>query len=319
MPEIRAYRVGDEAGIRRLFEICHKRPLDLDVWRWRYARGPEGSPVTMVAVDGGELVGHVSALPVRLERGSRAVKAGLWVDLMIAPSHRNLTLFLDLADADRRRCAETGVELLFAFPNGKSFPVLKRMLGWVDGGDIVALEGALSSLRPPKAAGPQAETLADFGAEFDELWSRLRPQGRLCGAREAERLNWRYRARPRSNYPAWSVRGAPGRLEGFLVAKVFDGPQGRVGDILDFWTEPKGPSAASLLTAAFDHFKKENVATVSAWALEGTAQRAAFEACGLAPGADRTHFAGRWTAEREPGFPARHADWSLFKGDSDVF
>ena len=319
MPEIRAYRAGDEAGIRRLFETCHLRPLEADVWSWRYAYRPEASAVTMVAVDRGELVGHVSALPVQLERGSRAVKAGLWVDLMIAPSHRNLTLFLDLADANRRRCAETGVELLFAFPNDKSYPVLKRMLGWQDAGDILALEGALSSLRPPEAAGSTVESIEGFGEEFDELWSRLRPEKRLCGERGSERLQWRYRARPRANYPAWAARDASGRLEGFLVAKMFDGPQGRVGDILDFWTEPKGPAAGSLLAAAFGYFQKENVATVSAWALQGTPQRAKLEACGLAAGADRTHFAGRWTAERGPDFPVRHADWSVFKGDSDVF
>jgi hypothetical protein len=238
---------------------------------------------------------------------------------MIEPKHRNLTLFLDLADANRRRCAETGVELLFAFPNGKSFPVLKRMLGWQDAGDILSLEGALSSLRRPAAAASAIEALDEFGDEFDELWNRLRPQKRLSGARTRELLQWRYRSRPRSNYPAWCARDASGRLEGFLVAKIFDGPQGRIGDILDFWAEPKGPASGSLLTAAFDYFKKESAATVSAWALAGTPQRAALEACGLAPGADRTHFAGRWTAERGPDFPARHADWSLFKGDSDVF
>ena len=62
MPEIRTSRAGDEDGIRRLFETCHGRPLEPDVWRWRYA----GSPVTDVAVDAGEIVGHVSALPVTL-------------------------------------------------------------------------------------------------------------------------------------------------------------------------------------------------------------------------------------------------------------
>jgi hypothetical protein len=174
-------------------------------------------------------------------------------------------------------------------------------------------------LRRPEAAGAGAEPLDEFGEEFDELWSRLRPQNRFCGARGADRLQWRYRSRPRSKYPAWSARAASGRLEGFLVAKVFDGPQGRIGDILDFWAEPKGPAAGNLLAAAFDHFQKESVATVSAWALPGTPQRARLEACGLAAGADLTHFAGRWTAERGPDFPARHADWSLFKGDSDVF
>ena len=319
MPEIRAYRAGDEAGMRRLFEVCHQRPLELDVWNWRYAYRTEGVPVTMVAVDGGELVGHVSALPVQLVRGSRAVKAGLWVDLMIEPKHRNLTLFLDLADANRRRCAEAGVDLLFAFPNGKSFPVLKRMLGWQDAGDILALEGSLSGLRPPKTTGPKAEALAEFGEEFDEFWSRARPQNRFCGSRGPGHLQWRYRGRPRSSYPAWSTRDASGRLQGFLVAKVFDGPQGRVGDILDFWFVSAEASADALLTAALAHFKSENVAMVSAWALEGTPQRSKLEAWGLAPGAGRTHFAGRWTAEREPVFPARHADWSVFKGDSDVF
>ena len=313
MLEIRASRDGDENGIRRLFETCHRRPLDLDVWRWRYASQPHGAPVTDVAVDGGEIVGHVSALPVRLERGVVAVKAGLWVDLMIDPAHRNLTLFLDMAEANRRRCSEADVELLFAFPNGKSYPVLKRMLGWQDAGDIIALEGTLSSLRRPEAAGAKIETLDSFGAEFDDFWTRIRSQDRLCGARGAEHLTWRYRGRPRSAYPAWAARGASGRLEGFLVAKTFDGPQGRIGDILDFW------GGANLLSAAFDYFKTQNVSAVSAWALEGTPQRAALEACGLIPGNDRTHFAGRWSEESGPAFPARHVDWSLFKGDSDVF
>jgi hypothetical protein len=311
MPEIRASRAGDESGIRRLFETCHGRPLDSEVQAWRYASRPHGSPVTDVAVDDGVIVGHVSALPVRLEHGEAGIKAGLWVDLMIEPAHRNLTLFLDMAESNRRRCADAGVKLLYAFPNGKSYPVLKRMLGWNDAGDILALEGPLASLRRPADAGAKPESVDKFGAEFDDLWSRLRPRGRLCAARDSEHLSWRYRGRPRSHYPAWSSRG------GFIVVKTFDGPRGRVGDILDFWAEPN--AAASLLNAAFGHFKSENVSVVSAWALDGTSQRAALEACGLAPSADRTHFAGRWTAETGPDFPARHADWSLLKGDSDVF
>jgi hypothetical protein len=187
------------------------------------------------------------------------------------------------------------------------------MLGWQDAGDIVALEGGLPSLRRPEPSGSRIETLDSFGAEFDELWARIRPKDRLGGERGSERLNWRYRGRPGASYPVWAARAPGGRLEGFLAAKTFDGPQGRIGDILDFWGD------ASLLSAAFDYFKTQNVSVVSAWALEGTPQRAALEACGLIPGTDRTHFAGRWSKESGPAFPARHVDWSLFKGDSDVF
>jgi hypothetical protein len=318
MPEIRAYRAGDEDGIRRLFETCHRRPLDPDVWRWRYASRPEGNPATAVAIDAGKVVGHVSALPVRLERGASAVRAGLWVDLMVHPNHRNLTMFLDMAEENRRLCAAAGIELLYAFPNNNSFPVLKRMLDWKDAGDILALEGALASLRRPEAAGVETRTVEAFGPEFDDLWARIRPNDRLCGARGAERLGWRYRRRPAARYPAWAARDGTGRLGGFVVVKTFDGPSGRIGDVLDLWAVP-GPAAGGLLKAAFDFFEREKVATVSAWALEGTAQYAVLNTCGLKPGADRTHLAGRWTAQAGPEFPARHADWSLFKGDSDVF
>jgi len=311
MPDIRPLRAGDENGIRRLFETCHGRPLAPEVWAWRYA----GAPVTEVAVEGGEIVGHVSALPVRLERGSEALKAGLWVDLMIAPAHRNLTLFLDMAEANRRHCAAEGVEILFAFPNGKSFPVLKRMLGWQDAGEIMALEG---KLRRSAAAGSKIETIDSFGPEFDDFWTKVRPPDRLCGERGAARLNWRYRGRPGADYPAWAARSSSGRLEGFLAAKTFDGPTGRIGDILDFWFD-SSDAADGLLNAAADHFESKTVSLVSAWALEGAPQRGVLEKRGLAAGNDRTHFAGRWTAEKGPEFPARHAEWSLFKGDSDVF
>ena len=88
---LRAYRAGDEAGIRRLFEVCHHRPLEADVWSWRYATRPIGAPVTTVAEHDGQIIGHVSSLPVRLERDTRTASAGLWVDLMVHPDHRNLT------------------------------------------------------------------------------------------------------------------------------------------------------------------------------------------------------------------------------------
>jgi hypothetical protein len=272
--------------------------------------------VTVVAEDKGAIVGHVSSLPVELRRGPTALRAGLWVDLMVHPDYRNLTLFLEMADTQRRLCVESGVELVFAFPNDRSFPVLQRMLDWQDAGDILSLEAPLSSLK--RITGGAAQPVDRFTPDFDELWTRLRPDDRFCPSRGAAHLNWRYRGRPRANYPAWAAREASGRLKGFIVAKVFDGPQGRIGDILDLWFDDDS-SADILLDAACDRFSRENVLTVSAWALDGTRQRAALEKAGLASSCDRTHLAGRWTAEKGPAFPSSHSGWSLFKGDSDIF
>lgn len=312
MPSPRPYRPGDEAGIRALFATCHGRELSAETWRWRYA----GAPVLEVAEDAGRIVAHVGALPVALERGGESMKAGLWVDLMVHPDYRNLQLFLDMAESNRARCAAAGMKALFAFPNDRSYPVMKRMLDWNALEEIDALEGAIDSLKSPPSAA-KIEDAASFGAEHDALWTRLRPADAWASARGAARLNWRFRERPGAGYLAWNARGADGRLLGWAAAKVFDGPQGRVGDVLDLWAEPGADDA--LWSAALARFRAEKIAIVSLWALRADPLHARARAWGLTPSGPRTHFAGRWTDSKtaEP-FPDA-ARWRVAKGDSDVF
>lgn len=317
MAELRPSRPGDEQGIRELFAVCHGRPLAEDVWRWRY-RGQEGKPAIVdVAVDAGRVVAHLGSLPVSLSRGREKVPAGLWVDLMVHPDYRNLTLFLDMAEANRRHCAEAGAELVFAFPNDRSYPVLKRMLGWQPVEEIDALEAPLAGLKEPPAA-PRIEPVSAFDLEYDALWRKLRPEGALAGERSSAWLTWRYRRRPGARYEAWRARNKEGRLAGFLAAKVFDGPDGRIGDVLDFWSEDE--SSPGLWSAALGSFRAAGVKTVSAWALKESPLFARYTEWGLAPRGPRTHFAGRWTSDDEKApFPARGRDWRVSKGDSDVF
>lgn len=319
MTELRPYRPGDEAGIRDLFAACHGRPLAEDLRAWRYSP-PGGRPAVIeVGVDAGRVVAHLAAIPVVLRRGGRSLPAALWADLMVAPDHRNLDLFLDMAESNRRRCAAAGLSLLFAFPNDKSYPVLKRMLGWTAVEEIDALEAPLAALSVPAApAAVRVQPAAAFGPEHDALWERLRPAGAWAAERGAERLDWRYARRPQGRYAAWDARAADGRLLGWAATKVFAGPDGTVGDVLDLWAEP-GADAA-LWAAALARFRAEGAATVSAWALRGTAPFARYEAWGLAPRGPRTHFAARWTADDAPEpLPGRGTDWIVAKGDSDVF
>lgn len=310
MATVRAYAAGDEAGICRLFEQVHARPLPETVWRWRYAPQAEGGPVIQVAEHEGRIVGHVAALPLTLQRGPESRRAGLWVDLMVAKEHRNLELFLQMAEANRKSCREAGLELVFAFPNSNSFPVLKRMLDWADIGDIRSLEGPLASLKAP-AADPARE-VGRFGPEFGPLWERLRPKTSWAAARTPERLQWRYRARPGMEYRVFEVPG-----EGWLAAKVFAGPRGSIGDVLELWsTEAAAPA---LLAAAMAYFREQKVETVSAWAEKHAPQHSWLFSLGLSPSEDVTHFSGRMTADEPAGFPSRPGDWLVAKGDSDVF
>jgi hypothetical protein len=124
--------------------------------------------------------------------------------------------------------------------------------------------------------------------------------------------------RPGRTYSALEARDAGGRLTGWLTAHVFDGPEERVGDILDLCAEPE--AAEALWGAALAHFRKGAATTVSAWALKETPLFARFTSWGLAPRGPRTHFAGRWDASSEQApFPVHGRDWRISKGDSDVF
>lgn len=317
MPELRPYRPGDEQGICDLFSTCHGRPLPLDVWRWRYAPQNGTAPVIEVAVEAGRVVAHLGTLPVTLQRGEEALSAGLWVDLMVHPDSRNLSLFLDMAEANHRHCAEAGLRLVFAFPNDRSYPVLKRMLNWNTIEDIDALEAPLSELKPIPAE-TNIRKVSDFTSEYDDLWRRLRPDGAFVGTKTSAWLSWRYRQRPAGRYEAWCARNENERLSGWLVAKFFDAPQGRIGDILDFCAEPD--SFDALWSTALTHFKTSGVQTISSWALRGSPLFQRFVGWGLAPRGPRTHFAGRWTSPNELApFPARGEDWRVSKGDSDIF
>ncbi len=317
----RPHNAGDEAGISGLFQTCHGRERPIDVWMWRYREAPFGDAITDVAETRGEIIAHLASVPVRLHCGSESMPAGLWVDIMVHPDFRNLTLFLRLAEAHRERCAKAGLRILFAFPNDRSYGVLRRLLAWHAIEEIAAFESPLDALRPLGSAdhGWKIDPIVNFGPEFSDLWERVRPKNAWTGSRQHEWLQWRYRLRPRSAYPAWSARDPEGRLVGWLAAKVFRGGQTPIGDILDFWFSHKD-AAAPLFCAALDHFRAEGVRTVSAWALTGTVL---YETClgwGLSPTGPTTHFAGRWSEAREMlPFPSRGAQWHIQKGDSDVF
>jgi len=322
MTELRPYRPGDESGVRELFRVCHKRKFPAALWDWRYRRTPGGSAIIDVAVDGGRVVAHLAALPVRLERGEEALPAAQWVDLMVDPAYRDLNLFLDLAEANRARCAAAGRELIFGFPNDRSHPLLKRLLDWQAVEEIVALEAPLKSLASPRTSSSWgAAPCLEASAEFDVFWAAVRPRQALAVRRDRERLAWRYLSKPGSGYGFWAARDEQRRLCGWLAAKVFAAAPGPIGDILDFWvSDGAEPAVAGLWAAALGYFRTRSVLTVSAWALRQTPGFERYRKLGLNPVGPCTHFAGRWAAadRREP-FPGLGRDWLIAKGDSDVF
>jgi hypothetical protein len=318
MITLRPAQPQDAAGIRELFQVCHKREFPSALWDWQYSQNPNGPALSDVAACDGRVVGHLASLPVRLERGTQTLDAAMWMDLMVHPQYRNLNTFLDLAQAHREHCAQAGKKILFAFPNDRSYPLLKRMLDWRPIEEIDAWEAPLARLPVPHEPTRQAEPCARFTAEFDALWEEVRSTQAWSVRRDSRRLAWRYQSKPTATYQLWAGRDDSGKLRGWLAAKTFAGPAGIIGDILDLWTADSQTESA-LWSQTLHWFKERGVGTVSAWALKDSRLAASFAARGFAPVGPRTHFAGRWSTDSTDPFPALGRDWDVAKGDSDVF
>lgn len=311
---LRAATAADGPGVRALFSATHKRELSDDVWRWRYHGRPDAPSVCTVADDGG-VAAHIGALRFPADALGGGLTAALWTDLMTHPAKRDLGLFMDLAQANLDACGAAGVSLVYAFPNDRSYPLLKRLLGFRDLGDLVAYESPLASLRRPDAA-PASET-RPAAAELDAFWKRVVPKDGLSLRRDAAWLDWRFYRRPGAPYAVFYAR-TDGGLSGWAAAKVFSGPEGRVGDVLELWSE-SSEARASLAAALLDWFSARKADVVSAWAAPGDALRSYYGGLGLTPAGPRTHFVARELAPAARAFPAEPAYWRIGKGDSDVF
>lgn len=310
---LRAAGPADGPGVAALFAATHARELPHELWRWRYHGRPEQPSVSSVADEGGRVVAHVGTLTSPADARGRGLRLGLWTDLMTHPERRDLGLFMDLAEANLASCRGAGLDLLYAFPNDRSFPLLKRLLGFLDLGDLKAYEAPLSALRRPDAAAALAGL--PTAAELDAFWDRVRPEHGLALRRDAAWTDWRFTRRPGPAYRTFHVRDGS-RVAGWAAAKYF--AAGRVGDVLELWHE--GPVAAdALLAAAASWFRDQGAATVSAWAGPRDPKAAVWAAWGLEPRGPATHFVAKALTPAGEAFAADASFWRIGKGDSDVF
>jgi acyl carrier protein len=208
------------------------RPADLiePRWRWMFvesARRVGVEPRVWLYRDGGQIVAHHGAIPVRLQAGPDVLESAWFVDTMVLESHRTTA---------------TGARLLIdsndEFPVGLSLGQTAQMrkialrLGWAQ---VAPLQTFVLLLRPhrvledklhPLAAGVASaglnarrilkrhlagrggrkdepvhvRTLDGFDASHDALWNGVRGEYACAVTRDASYLNWKYVAQPGQDF-----------------------------------------------------------------------------------------------------------------------
>jgi GNAT superfamily N-acetyltransferase len=224
------------ADLVALLERVGTTQLSDEEFRWWFDRNPAGEGIVSLAVDAGEVVGVAAMSYFRTALDGTERRLAIPVNVATDPRYRGQGVFSTLELDNESAAAEAGSPLTVTFPNGASYPIFMRRLGWTDlprlrlwarplrAGAVVRYllgrPGERGGLRRPEPSprvhrGLEVRTVERFGPEMDAL-------GRVAGAaygnhfvRDAEYFNWRYLDSPRDYRCFGAFRG--GALAGVAI------------------------------------------------------------------------------------------------------
>jgi GNAT superfamily N-acetyltransferase len=248
--EIREGR-PDPEGLSALAEIIFPGEdiSDPRFIRWMYERNPGGKALEFVTLNKGLSSGHIAAVPLRYQLGSRMTRGCMAINAITHPEYRGKGIFIILHDLLNRRCAEAGIEFTFGYANLNSekgclrhlayrelgrFPLwllpfrLPRILAardpkpaaWLRTAARLASPAARAwslARRPHRVGGIAVEPIREFGPEFDRLWGSARGSYNNILVRDRAFLDWRFVQPPTRRYEILAAR-KNGRLLGYLAS-----------------------------------------------------------------------------------------------------
>ena len=118
-----------------LFEKVFKKKINEEFWKWRYAAF--GKPIAGLLWDEKKLVGHYMLSPIPMKIDDHMENALLAMSVMIDPDYHGKGIYFGpLAKFTYDAAINEGYNMIFAFPNEKSYKIHFGPLGWNDFGRI---------------------------------------------------------------------------------------------------------------------------------------------------------------------------------------
>ena len=291
---VRQYVATDLEGLERLRTAVHPhRPEAFDadwqcsIWRWLGTHPlADGMHRWVAATDGGEVVGHLAALPQFYRIGGHRIVAHTPADYQVLPGYgfHALTLMRRFFSAtenyvscdteqqviavETRLGAEEAGRLQFAAKvwnvegiPGFTLSIPGPMVRLLNLG-LRAVDGALSSaLLAGDPSHPPVERIYGFDASFDELFQSVTTAVPCVAEKDAAFLRWRYSpGSPQASAVVLGVRHEGGIL-GYAVLWVTK--NGHDGYLLDLTVRPgRHDVARSLLMESVRFFRRAGVGSI---------------------------------------------------------
>lgn len=219
---------------------------------WFYLGAPAGEPLMQLLQHEptGQAVGVCSAGRRRMCWRGREIRAGVVVDLAVAPEHRSLGPALILQQGLVATATEE-FDLLYGFPNPKAVPVFKR-IGYSHLTDIVRYARPLRhagylARRMPLALAGVLGAIVDFAsqlrdvmrgvgatrlraqwsdradARMDTLWAQSSRGDCVVAIRDAAHVRWRFDEAPMVKTRHLLLTHADGTLAAWFATQLVDG------------------------------------------------------------------------------------------------
>jgi GNAT superfamily N-acetyltransferase len=306
-------------------------------FRWWFERNPGGEGIVSLAVAEGDVVGVAAMSYFRTALNGTVTRLAIPVNVATDPRFRGQGVFSTLELENEKAAAESGSPLSVTFPNGRSYPIFVRRLGWTDlprlrlwarplrvGAVLRYLLGRPGEQGELRAAAPDAREIRGldvrpverFGPDFDELGRRA---GEAYGhhfVRDADYFNWRYLDSPRDYRCFGAYRGPT--LSGVAVVGHTFKHGISAGFLADLVAAPDDAAATrALATRALEEVRRGADALVLL-PPPARAQRRALLAAGFLPTNKKLRFIGKPLAAGA-ALDERGQSWHFTLGDFDFF
>jgi GNAT superfamily N-acetyltransferase len=299
---------GDVDAIVGLFNLVFKHKRDIDAWKSLYAPTPAGLPVScIIRSDGGEIIGHLGAIPAWYLKGPDRLKGALLVDIMVHPewTRRGLATRLSLA---MHEILGDGFDLSIGFSNRQAVHThTKTGMSYLGKAPIYLRQPRFSAQRASKTRGngpeglqgaaPLGEDPAARGTEGERGSLRIRPislqdpdlvlQMEEDGmplwhrSRDLSVLRWRYTGKPQGHYDFFVLDAAVDGA-GYMVLAHREIMGLDAGLIVDFWPGKNGrETRLFLLSQAVELLSRQGVRVIACLMEGNQAVRSALRRLGF--------------------------------------
>lgn len=329
---IRPSTPDDLPDLRDLFTTVFGAERPLAHVQWKFARGPSGPGIGMVAVDAGRIVGQYVLLSTALRLGRDVVAGAQSLDTMVHPDYRGQGMFVKLAEACYALAAERGIEMLYGFPNENSYPGFMSRLGWSHVADVprwvrhidlsrhprvprivrplARLAGRVMRAGDPQKGGITVKPGRPDAASLEQLLTQWRSRTDLCRVeRSAAWYDWRFSPDSGERY-TWLTAWRAAEARGSLVLNL---PASTIADFLG----DDADALEALVATAIRQAAPAGCASLSTSTSE-PAPAAALAACGFRPRMSAPLIV-RALGRRQHGAECDAGTWSINPADFDTF